>query len=43
MWGLRNNTNKLIYKTETESDIESQTYGYQRENGMGRDKLVVWG
>ena len=32
MWNLRNNTNELIYKTETDSQTQ-KTYGYQRENG----------
>ena len=29
MWNLKNSTNKLIYKTETNSQIK-QTYYYQR-------------
>ena len=40
MWNLKNNTNELIYKTETDSQ-RKQTYGYQRGKG-GRDKLGVW-
>ena len=43
MWNLKkNNTNELIYKTETDSQTSKQTYGYQRENVGGRDKLAVW-
>ena len=34
-------TNNLIYKRETDSDIEKQTYGYQKGLGQG-DKLGVW-
>ena len=42
MWNLKkNNTNELIYKTETDSQTSKQTYGYQRENVGGRDKLAV--
>ena len=41
MWNLKNNTNKCIYKTETESH-RKQTYGYQRGEGGERDILGVW-
>ena len=38
MWNLlKKDTNKLIYKTET----DSQTYGYHRERG-GKDKLGIY-
>ena len=31
MWNLKSDTNKLIYKTETDSQrLRKQTYGYQR-------------
>ena len=30
MWNLKYNTNELIYKTETDSQILKTTYGYQR-------------
>ena len=31
MWNLKkNDTNELIYKTETDSQLRKQTYGYQR-------------
>ena len=33
-----NDTNELIYKTETDSQI-SKPYGYQRGNMAGRDRL----
>ena len=36
--GLKNNTNELIYKTETDSQC---SYGYQRRKG-GRGKLGLW-
>ena len=40
MWNLifKNDTNELIYKTETHR-FQKQTYGYQRGNAVGRDKL----
>ena len=42
MWNLKNDTNGLIYKTETDSQTE-QTYSYHRGNGGGGgDKLGVW-
>ena len=34
-------TNKLIYKTETDPQTRKQPYGYQRGKGR-RDKLGVW-
>ena len=37
MQNLKNNTDELIYKTETHRH-RKQTYGYQRGKG-GRDKL----
>ena len=37
----RNNTNELIYKTETDS-LRKQIYGYQREKVRRRNKLGVW-
>jgi len=41
-----NDTNELIYGTETDSNFkkkqkQKQNYGYQRENVGGRDKLGV--
>ena len=43
MWNLKNNTNELIYKTETDStDIENKLMVTKGESGGGRDKLGVW-
>ena len=39
---LKNDTNELIYKTETDLQYRKQTYGYQRGNMVGRDKLGAW-
>ena len=36
---MESNKKKLIHKMETDSKILSQTYGYQRENVGGKDKL----
>ena len=41
MWNLKNNTNKLIYKTETDSDIENK-HGYQRGIEEWRDNSGIW-
>ena len=35
MWNVKYDTNELIYKTETDSDIENQTYGCQRADRVG--------
>ena len=35
MWNLKHDTNKLIYKTEIDS--QGQTYGYQRGRGEGKN------
>ena len=45
MWNLKfkNDANKLIYKTETDTDIRKEMYGYQRGRLKGRDKLGVYG
>ena len=37
---FKNDTNGLIYKTQTGSQMYKSTYGYQR--GKGRDRLGVW-
>ena len=42
MWNLKKNTNELIYKTETDSQVSKINYGYQRGKVMGRDKLGIW-
>ena len=33
MWNLKNNTNELIYETETDSDIENKLMVTKREGG----------
>ena len=35
MWNLKINTNELIYKTETDSQMWKITYGYQRGKSGG--------
>ena len=35
-------TKELTHKTETDSKISKQTYGYQRGNIVGKDKLGGW-
>ena len=39
IWGLKNDTNKLIYKNRNRPTDSKQTYSYQREKG--RHKLGV--
>ena len=41
MCDLKNDTNELIYKTETDSLTQRTNYGYKRGKA-GRDKLGVW-
>ena len=41
MWNLKYDTNKLIYKTETDPQRE-QTCCCQGEEGWGRGGLGVW-
>ena len=44
MWNLKNNVDKSIYKTETDLQIKKRKKpGHQKEQGVGRDKLEVWG
>jgi len=38
----KNDTNELIYKTETLTDLENKVYGYQGEGVKRRDRLGVW-
>ena len=38
MWNLKKNTNKYIYKTETDSDIENKFMVTK----VGRDKFEAW-
>ena len=35
-------TNKLIYRTETDSQTRKQTYSYQRGKVGRREKLEIW-
>ena len=37
----KNDTHELIYKTETDSQVRKQTYGYAMGNVKGREKLGV--
>ena len=39
MWNLKNGTNELIYKTETDS--KTQKTNFTKGEG-GKDKLGVW-
>ena len=43
MWNLKNDTNELIYKIETDSQT-SKTYSWlpKGKGDRGRDKLGVW-
>ena len=34
MWNLKNNTDELIYKTETETYRHTNKYSYQRGEGI---------
>ena len=38
MWNLKNDTNELIYETETDSDIENKCMVTKREREWRRDK-----
>ena len=40
-WNLKNNTNELIYKRETDSKTEKKIFMVIKRE-MGRDKLGVW-
>ena len=37
MWNLKSDTNQLIYKTETDSDIENKRMVTKGERGMGEE------
>ena len=41
MWILKNNTNEPIYKTDTNSDIESKFMATKGKKKGGRDNLGV--
>ena len=40
---FKKDTNELIDKTETHTDIENKLMGYQRGHAGGRDKSRAWG
>ena len=43
MWNLKNDTNELIYKTETDSQIQKTNLQLPKGKEMeGRDKLGGW-
>ena len=42
MWNLKNDTNELIAKQKQTHRHRKQTYGYQRGQRVGRDKLGIW-
>ena len=47
MWNQKNDTNELIYETETDSQTSktcgsTAAYCYQREKMWGMDKLEIW-
>ena len=47
MWNQKNDTNELIYKTETDSQTSktctnTAAYRQQREKMWGMDKLEIW-
>ena len=43
MWNrIKNDTDELIYKTETDSQTSKNKHGYQRGKVGERDKLGVW-
>ena len=42
MWNLKNDTNELIYKTETDSDFKYKLSVTTGDRWERRDKLGVW-
>ena len=42
VWNLKYDTNELIYKTETDTDVENKHTVTKGEWGWGRNKLGVW-
>ena len=38
----KNNINEIIYKTETDSQMQKTHYWLPKGKGEGRDKLRVW-
>ena len=43
MWNLKYDTNKLIYETEKDSQIQTTDLQLPRDGGGVRDGLKVWG
>ena len=42
MWNLKNDTNELIYKRETDSQTQKTNIWLPKGRGGGRDKLGGW-
>ena len=42
MWNLKNDTNELTYKTETDSQTQKTNLWLSKGKGRRRDKLGVW-
>ena len=42
MWNLKNDTDELTYKTETDSQTQKTNLWLPKEKRVGRDKLGVW-
>ena len=42
IWDLKNNTNKSIYKTETDSEKQKANLKLPEEGEAEEDKLKVW-
>ena len=42
MWNLKNDSNELIYKTETDSHTSKTNFWLPKGEGDERDKLVIW-
>ena len=42
MWNLKNNTNELIYKTETDSQTENKRMDTKGGKGWWWDELGDW-
>ena len=42
MWNLKNDTNELIYKTETDSQTQKTNLWLPKGKSGGRDKLGGW-
>ena len=42
MWSLKNDTDKLINKTEIDSQTQKTSVELPKGKGEGRDKLGIW-